>query len=457
MKKFGISLITDFKGQRSELAYISLRDINVQLQTMETQLQFQMKLGYMQIDNQLSYRVPYPVALQSLAVKKVVNKDDKKAPNKFNLLETTIIYRKNAAFYYFELIKCMLRTMDVKLDDEIISFVIKFASNVTKDLQTTVSSVHEIFQRKEDDQENLKLSKETAEQIQQLGQKIYIAKLDLSPIEIVFSFLKKMNSESDFMSEAGIISKAIGVALTNVEASIISFNAINVNQIFGSTVDVSAKIYSYYSDQFIKTAFKLIGSLDFIGNPVKIFNTLATGVKDFFYEPVTGCKQGPKEGAVGLFKGTKSLLKHTVIGTFGAVSEVASAWSKGFLMLSNDKKYISQREERFIKEKAETLVDGIGYGAHCCVKSIASGVMGVVKQPYKEAKRRGVRGFAKGMFFGALGTVVKPISGALDFIARSTEGGKNTAYIFDEDLESRVRDPRPFYTKLQIVLYSYYF
>eukprot|EP00826_Nyctotherus_ovalis_P046498 TRINITY_DN5260_c0_g1_i5.p1 TRINITY_DN5260_c0_g1~~TRINITY_DN5260_c0_g1_i5.p1 ORF type:complete len:113 (+),score=49.11 TRINITY_DN5260_c0_g1_i5:25-339(+) len=78
-------------------------------------------------------------------------------------------------------------------------------------------------------------------------------------------------------------------------------------------------------------------------------------------------------------------------------------------------------------------------------------------QPYKGGKKRGVKGFAKGVFFGIVGAVVKPVSGALDLVARTAEGGKNTTCMFDEDLDVRARNPRPIYTNLQVVCSSPHF
>jgi len=480
MKKVGISIIINREKQRSELTYISFDDIKILAQTFESQIKFHLKVGELQLDNQLAYRVPYPVILQSTALKKQRENETRKMA----FFDISVIMHTNVqAVYYFELIDCLIQTMDVKLDDEVLSFVIDFADHVTKELQTTVSPIHEIFQgldkdlikhdsfdalnilAKEDAKEihkeriALSMSKRKSQHKSQIDQqapesKIYIAKLRLSPIEIVLSFLKKVQSEGKLLSQAGIISKAIGVALTNIEATSINLNALQLDHAFGSTSDVFSKIYGYYSDHFIKTALKLIGSIDFIGNPIKFFHTIATGVKDFFYKPIQGFVQGPLQGSTGVYEGTKSLVKNTIIGIFGTVSKITSSWSKGLLALSNDEEYMSKREERFIKERAETIVDGIGYGLTSAFKSLQSGVVGIVKQPVEGAKKRGLKGFLKGSFFGVTGAVVKPVSGALDFVARTSEGGKNTATIFEQNVEVRVRNPRPFYTKFQIVFFS---
>eukprot|EP00826_Nyctotherus_ovalis_P065123 TRINITY_DN9564_c0_g2_i1.p1 TRINITY_DN9564_c0_g2~~TRINITY_DN9564_c0_g2_i1.p1 ORF type:complete len:172 (-),score=40.86 TRINITY_DN9564_c0_g2_i1:415-930(-) len=168
-----------------------------------------------------------------------------------------------------------------------------------------------------------------------------------------------------------------------------------------------------------------------------------------------GFVQGPLQVPTGVYEGTKSLIRNTIVGVFGTVSKITSSWSKGLLTLSNDETYMSKREEDFIRERPETIVDGVGYGLADVFRSLKSGTFGIIKQPVEGARKRGFKGLVKGVFFGLTGAVIKPASGALDLIARISEGGKNTATILEPNVEVRVRNPRPFYTKFQIVISSH--
>eukprot|EP00826_Nyctotherus_ovalis_P020710 TRINITY_DN16536_c0_g1_i12.p1 TRINITY_DN16536_c0_g1~~TRINITY_DN16536_c0_g1_i12.p1 ORF type:complete len:367 (-),score=100.40 TRINITY_DN16536_c0_g1_i12:234-1334(-) len=361
--------------------------------------------------------------------------------------------------------------MDIKLDDEVLFFVIDFADRVARMFQTRVGPVHEIFEGVDKDlikhnsievlnmlseccihnKQQACYFKRKLQKQQKPELKIYIAKLRLSPIEIVFSFLQKMQSESSLMRRSGVILKAIGMAVTNIEASKINLNSVELDQVFGSKGDVLAKIYNYYFKNLIKAGLKLIGSIDLIGSPVEFFRTISTGVKDFFYKPIQGFIKGPLQGSTGVYEGTKSLVRNTVVGVFGAISKITSSWSKGLLALSNDEAYMIKREENFITERVETIIDGVGYGLRSAVKSVESGLVGIVRKPIEGARRRGLKGLVKGLLFGVTGAVVKPISGGLDFVARTSEGGMNTMTIFEQDVEVRIRNPRPFYSRLQIV------
>lgn len=70
----------------------------------------------------------------------------------------------------------------------------------------------------------------------------------------------------------------------------------------------------------------------------------------------------------------------------------------------------------------------------------------MVTRPYKEVKRNGFKGAMIGTVSGVSGLVLKPLSGGLDLISKSTEGVKNTVKIFEAKLyKDRRRLPRPMY------------
>ena len=498
----GVSLILSRnEASRLELIYISLDRIFYNQLYYPNEKKIHLHIQSMQIDNQSSLHVPYPIILKpnEASLRKKDEFSDRPQP----FLEIAMSMRTNISniAYYFDCIDCLVQTMDIKLDDEIISFLYEFMEFYLNETQATVNRVHSIFLgydsellKQYDSLEDLNLlaesdaikRKESEVNIrkrerqapnpslasnqnkhdpgillkQQIGSnpskdmqsKIYIEKLKLTPLEIIFSFFHKMKSEGKLlMSQAGIISKAIGVALINVQESTITFNSLEMDYVFGSTDDVLQKIYFYYSDQVIKTMLKLIGSIDFLGNPIKFLSSITTGIKDFFYKPITGIVKGPLVIPAGFYDGTKSLVQNTMVGTFGTLSNITSSWSKGLLALSNDDDYMMKREERFIKDKAETIVDGLAYGLSGALKSIQSGIVGIVKQPIEGARKKGFKGFLKGTFFGIAGAVVKPVSGVLDLVAKASEGGKNTATIFENSSEKRVRNPRAFYSKMLIV------
>lgn len=53
------------------------------------------------------------------------------------------------------------------------------------------------------------------------------------------------------------------------------------------------RIEWHYTKQFLQSVYKVVGSLDLIGNPASFFSDLGGGVKDFYYEPRKGLVKSP--------------------------------------------------------------------------------------------------------------------------------------------------------------------
>jgi Vacuolar-sorting-associated 13 protein C-terminal len=66
--------------------------------------------------------------------------------------------------------------------------------------------------------------------------------------------------------------------------------------------DLINRVTMHYREQFIYQIHKVLGSADFLGNPVGLFNTLSSGVAELFYEPYQGMimNDGPQELGIGI-------------------------------------------------------------------------------------------------------------------------------------------------------------
>jgi len=53
---------------------------------------------------------------------------------------------------------------------------------------------------------------------------------------------------------------------------------------------------------------------------------------------------------------------------------------------------------------------------------VYGGVKGVVQEPYRGAKSKGIPGFFQGLARGAVGIIVKPVSGLFDGASSITDG-----------------------------------
>ena len=83
-------------------------------------------------------------------------------------------------------------------------------------------------------------------------------------------------------------------------------------------------------------------------------------------------------------------------------------------------------------EKPNNFVEGFGYGCNTAIGSCASAVKGVITRPWIEGKRYGLmQGVPLGIYQGASGLMLKPLSGGFDLLSKTAEGFKNTIKAFE--------------------------
>ena len=87
----------------------------------------------------------------------------------------------------------------------------------------------------------------------------------------------------------------------------------------------------------------------------------------------------------------------------------------------------SQVSEQDKKHKnPKNVVSGLGYGGYAFIKGIATGLGGVLYQPYKGAKEKGAKGAAVGVGKGLIGLVAKPVAGTVGLVGCTVQGAANT-------------------------------
>ena len=74
----------------------------------------------------------------------------------------------------------------------------------------------------------------------------------------------------------------------------------------------------------------------------------------------------------------------------------------------------------------KNIASGLGYGGIALAKGIFSGVTGIVTEPYKGAKKDGLKGSVKGLGRGLIGVVAKPTAGVVGMVGCTVQGTINT-------------------------------
>ncbi|KAG6959526.1 hypothetical protein JG687_00008754 [Phytophthora cactorum] len=222
----------------------------------------------------------------------------------------------------------------------------------------------------------------------------------------------------------------------------VRLNALMIEHAFGTSGDLTRRVSKYYTRQLWKQLHKILGSFDFLGNPVGFLDHIGTGVRDFVYEPLEGLKIGGKGFSKGLAKGTASLMSNTVDGTFDAASKISGTFGQGFANLSLDDHY-QQNRARARRRHVRGLREGLVQGSRELSLGVYEGVAGLVLNPMRGAQESGAVGFVKGTITGIIGLPVKPVAGIFDFASRATQGVRNRSLQNGQNMR-RVRRPRVF-------------
>src|ERR1700754_1460413 len=95
----------------------------------------------------------------------------------------------------------------------------------------------------------------------------------------------------------------------------------------------------HYGQEFLYQVHKILGSADFLGNPVGLFNNISSGVADIFYEPYQGfiMSDRPEQLGIGIVKGASSFVKKSVFGFSDSFSKVTGSIAKGLSEATMDK------------------------------------------------------------------------------------------------------------------------
>lgn len=123
--------------------------------------------------------------------------------------------------------------------------------------------------------------------------------------------------------------------------------------------------------------YKIIGSFDFIGNPIGLFNDIDTGVLDLFYKPMDGLTKSPNEFAKSLAEGSLSFIKHSVHGTFNTASKVTESIGSGLSQLTMDPDFINSRQKMY-RQKSKHVGEGILNGVASFSSGLFEGATGII-------------------------------------------------------------------------------
>lgn len=427
----GVSLIN---SQLRELAYVTFRDLGLKYVESPLYQTVSLTVKWVQIDNQL-YGGIFPIVVYPSVVPKRAQETEAH-PSVHAMV--TRVKDDSYGVLYIKYATVLIQQLTIELDEDFVFALMDF-SNIPGASWTVSESEGKLCD------EVLEIPEPRE---QHSGQDMYFELLNIQPMQLDLSFMRtervnaehKSSSRNPVMFFLNIMTMAMG----NVNDAPVRLNALMLDNVRVSTPVLVQNVSSHYAQEAVYQIHKILGSADFLGNPVGLFNNISSGLTDIFYEPYQGLilSDRPEDFGMGIARGAASFAKKSVYGFSDSFSKFTGSLSKGLAAATLDKQFQDRRRMTRSRNRPKHALYGVTTGANSFITSVASGVGGLARKPLEGAEQEGAVGFFKGVGKGVLGFATKPAIGVLDMASNVSEGIRNTTTVFDGTELDRVRFAR---------------
>lgn len=265
----------------------------------------------------------------------------------------------------------------------------------------------------DDSEAQILLSKVTAAQ----SKRYYFGVLQLVPNQIRLSVRTAAKLTPDLQK----IKKKLGLTLIKFEDAAVDLKAFNRSHPFETQQFLITSIIKHFKDELLWQAGIILGSVDFLGNPLGFVNDVTEGLSELRQLNVAG------------------MVKNVTHGISNSAAKVTESLSDGLGKVAMDdhheeiRQKIRQVETGKSKDHIVAGFKGLGFG-------LLGGFTSMFNQVYEGVSNDGIQGVFSGIGKGLVGTVTKPVVGVLDFAsetARAVRDSSRSKLVFE-----RQRPPR---------------
>lgn len=245
----------------------------------------------------------------------------------------------------------------------------------------------------------------------------YFGLIKIMPSQIRLSMYTANKLERDLSA----FKRHLGLTLIRFEDAAVELQPFEREHHFETAAQLARALIRHFKDQLKWQAAKILGSVDFLGNPLGFVSDVSEGVSGLIYE-----------GSVG------ALLQNITHGISNSAAKVTESLGDGLERVVVDEAHEETRRKiRSAGAQSHLLagVRGLGLG-------LLGGVTSLVKHSYEGAAAEGVAGFLAGVGKGLVGTVTKPVIGVLDLAAETASAVRDTSRRSDRWAPERIRGPR---------------
>ncbi|KAL1920744.1 uncharacterized protein VTP21DRAFT_11379 [Calcarisporiella thermophila] len=416
-----------------ELLYASISDLEIKYSDSTMYQSVEVKARWLQVDNQL-YGGLYPIVLYPSLLSQS-SQEVEQHPT----LHAVVMRVKDESHGVLFLKYCtiLLQELTFEIDEDFLFALLDFTKF---DLPGWNDPGDQMW---------LEISRIPEPTAIENTSQLYFEMLHIQPIKLNLSFMRtnRTNGEEDRSGSHNPIKFLLNVltmAIGNINYAPVRLNALILENVRVTAPELTDRITRHYSQDVLIQLYKVVGSADFLGNPIGLFNNISSGVAAIFYEPYQGfiMSDRPQDLGIGIAKGTASFFKKTIYGVSDSLSKFTGSVGKGLSAATLDKDYQERRRLSLVRNKPRHAIYGVTEGANRFMSSVSSGFAGIVQKPLEGAESEGFGGLIKGVGRGLVGAVTKPIVGVFDLASGVSEGIRNTTTVFDVNDIDRMRLPR---------------
>jgi vacuolar protein sorting-associated protein 13D len=411
----GISIINSMGRESEELVFIIFNNIRLLYKDEDNEQSIDGTIGAIIISNQLLMTstpcLLYATYAEDTSIQSAVRLQA-------SLQKPSAIYKQ---LYIFHNLIIGLNSITIQIDEILLwklieFFTVDFSSSSTDKPSKKDDQTYDLDEGEYDTQRLLSLLTSTQ------ATRIYFNELSISSINLDLSvYCGNSRSLPVHLLSIKRRSRFPLVRFENAQIHLKSYNHIHI---FNTYDFFLLALTTHYVDELKRQAFKILGSVDFLGNPLGLFNDVTDGFASLVdHGSVTG------------------LVKNVAHGVADSTSKFTGTLSYGLGRLALDEDHDDMREAIANNYRGSSIGHVIG-GTVGLAAGFIGGLTSLITQPYKSVVEDGVGGLMKGFAKGLVGTVSKPVVGVLDFANGLALAIKEGSRSSNAILRNRIRATR---------------
>ncbi|XP_076824042.1 intermembrane lipid transfer protein VPS13D-like isoform X2 [Clavelina lepadiformis] len=416
-KGLGISLINNIP---EELLYWTLNGVHLSVSGSDAEQIFSLRVQTMQIDNQLLDGRPTVLLSPGRTSSSKGSSSERfiKKPRSFTrnpLISVNAIRQpwKSKMYDIFKLLEINFGELFIAVEE---SLMLKLFHFIDYDLASSQREIELLTETRVDfDLTTRKVNRKN----NSISKRLYFDALNISVAPLRLSVLTASNVPSELQA----LKRTLTFPLVSFEKAPVSIQAYRRSHLQETISFLFADLSKHLRNQLKGQAAIILGSVDFLGNPIGLLNDVRDAV-------VSGVESG----------NIRDIFKDITHGISKSSVKITSSLSAGLGQISMDQEYKDKR--RAIQAKANSHPGShVVAGLQGFMAGAVGGLTGIVTQPIKGAKSEGAKGFFTGIGKGLLGTVTKPVTGVLDLASGSASAIREISTSTDRVVE-RIRQVR---------------